>query len=511
MSRSEKSLKNLVTALIGQSIGLIISFVARIVFIKFLGAKYLGVNGLFTNILSVLSLAELGVGEAITFSLYKPLALNDTYKCNMLMQLYKKVYIFIGFFIFIVGISITPFLKLFISENSNINNLEIIYILFVLNSALSYFFSYKRNLIIADQNRYIATIYRYAFYLILNICQIIYLVLVKDYIGFLVLQIINTILENIFVSIKANKMYPYLQNNDKIPLDNESKSQIIKNTKAMMMHKIGGTIVNSTDNIILSKFVSIVSVGVYSNYYLIISALNTIYNQIFSSLTASVGNLYITESREKTYNIFKNIYFLNFVVYSISAVCLLTLINKFITIWLGDEYIFSFSIILILVVNFYITGMRKSVLTFKEAVGLFYNDRWKSVIEGIINLIASIILVKICGIFGVFFGTFISSISTCVWIEPYILYKDGFDKSVSLYFKKYFQYIFFTVLLGIICCLIDFKICIGNLFINLLVTAIVNLSICLIFILCIYCKSEELKFFRDKIFSILKGLRGKKC
>lgn len=500
MSRKEKSMKNLVTAMIGQVIGLVISFIARIVFVRILGAEYLGLNGLFTNILTVLSLAELGVGEAITFSLYKPLASKDERKCQMLMQLYKKVYIIIGIMILILGVSITPLLNLLIKDIPNIPYINLIYILFVLNTSVSYFFSYKRNLIIADQNRYIATIYRYIFYFILNLAQIIYLMICKDYIGFLVLQVISTILENVFVSLKANKMYSFLNDKNFIPLDSYSKKEIIKNTKAMMMHKIGGVVVSSTDNILISTFVNLSAVGIYSNYYMIISALNTIFGQIFTSLTASVGNMFVTEKNEKELDIFNKVYFMNFWIYSFSTICLICLFNSFVELWVGADYLFPFEVVLILTINFYITGMRKSTITFKEAAGLFYNDRWKSVIEAIVNLIASIILVKIFDVFGVFLGTFISSVTVCVWVEPYVLYKYGFNKNFIEYFKKYFIYIIITILLGTG----TFIIC-NNITCSLFLSFIIKLIMCLIIpnfgLFIIFRKTSEFNYF----YTIIKG------
>lgn len=498
MSRTKSSLLNFTCAMIGQILGLIVSFIARIFFIKILGSEYLGLNGLFTNILSVLSLAELGVGSAITYSLYKPLAENDTNKCKMLMDLYQKIYITIGIIILILGILIIPFLPLFIKDIPNIDNINLIYILFVINTAISYFYSYKRNLIIADQNRYIATIYRYGFYIILNIAQIIYLILAKNYIGYLILQIISTLLENILVSIKANKMYPYLKDKNKVPIDTTTKNEIIKNTKAMMMHKVGGVIVNSTDNIILSKYVGLFYVGLYSNYSLIITALNTILGQIYNSVTASVGNLVASTNKDKQYEIYKNINFLTFWVHCFSSICLLILFNPFIEIWLGKEQLFSMDITLILVINFYITGMRKSNLTFREASGLFEKDKYKALFEALINIVASIALAIKFGTFGVFLGTFISSIATSVWVEPFILYKYEFNKKFSIYIKHYIKELIILISIAIplyfICNIINF---------NIYLTFIVKCLICLIVpnlvLYFIYKESDEFKYFYNKI------------
>lgn len=511
MSRSSNSIKNITYALIGQSIGLIVSFFSRLVFIRCLGTEYLGLNGLFTNILTVLSLAELGVGEAITFSLYKPLSTKNSEKCLMLMSFYKKVYIIIGIIILLVGVSITPFLNFFISDIPDIPNISIIYILFVINSAASYMFSYKRNLIIADQKRYIATIYRYSFYSALNILQIIVLLLTNNYILFLSLQILNTIIENLLISVKANRMYPFLNSNKKIPLDTESKTQIIKNTKAMMMHKIGGIVVSSTDNIIISKFINLVTVGLYSNYYLIINALNTIIGQFFSSILASVGHLFATESKEKCYSVFNRVYFLNYCIYSTSSICLLVLFNSFIELWLGKNYILTPQVVLILVINFYVTGMRKSAITFKEAAGLFYNDRWKSILEAIINLFFSIILVQYFGLLGVFIGTFISSVTVCVWIEPFVLYKNGFDKSLKEYFKKYFCYCFATIISAIVSVLLFSLIDkIGiDLLLAFLIKAILAILLSFMFIVLFFSRTSEFSYYLNNASTLIKKISGK--
>ncbi len=497
LSRSKNSINNLTVALVGQVLGLIISFIARIIFVKKLGSEFLGLNGLFTNILMILSLAELGIGEAITYSLYKPLAKDNTYKCQMLMQLYKKVYTIIGITILGIGILITPTLTFFINNISRIRHVYLIYILFVINTSISYFFSYKRNLIIADQKRYIATIYRYFFYFLLNILQIVYLIFNADYIGYLRLQILSTFLENIFISKKANELYPYLKFNKKVKLDEKSKKEVIRNTKAMLMHKIGGVVVNSTDNILLSKIISLETVGLYSNYYMVFNALNIILVQFFNSLGASIGNLCAIESKEKQYNIFEKIFFLNFWMYFFTSICLVCLLNPFIKLWLGKKYLFSIEIVVILIINFYITGMRKTVLTFREACGLFYKDRWKAIIEAIVNLIFSIILAKRLGIFGVFLGTFISSVTVCNWVEPYVLFKYGFKLKLSKYFKKYFQYSLFTVIVGgityFLCSSIKF-----NLFFSFVIKTVTCLVVPNIFFYCFYHKSEEFQYFCTK-------------
>ena len=289
--RTDKSIKNIIYALVGQFFGIGISLISRSIFVKILSSEYLGLSTLFTNILTILSLTEMGFGTAMAFELYRPIARNDKEKIKSLMKLYKKIYIIIGTSIIILGIITIPIYPHLINERPNINNLDLIYMLFVLNTAFSYFAAYKRLLIISDQNRYIATTYRYGFYIVMNVMQIIELVLFKNYILYLIIQVLFTLLENIGISIKANKMYPYLKDKEVKEVAKRDKKHLMQNVKALFFHRFGGVVLNSTDNIVISKVLGLNWVGLYSNYYLITNALNTVLNQVFSSVVASIGNL----------------------------------------------------------------------------------------------------------------------------------------------------------------------------------------------------------------------------
>lgn len=502
MSRTKSTIQNLLYAITGQALGLVASFIARIVFVKILSSEYLGLNSLFTNILTVLSFAELGFGTAITYSLYRPLEENDEEKVKTLMRLFKIIYIIVGITIFILGILITPFLSFFIKDMPDINNINLIYILFVINTSVSYFFSYKRTLIIADQHRYIATFYRYICYILLNIIQILVLIITKKYILYLVTQIIMTIVENILVSRKADKMYPYLKSKKVKSIDAKLKKDIFANTKAMMMHKIGGIVVNSTDNILISKFVSLSAVGIYSNYLLITTALNTITSQLYNSLSASIGNLCVSESTEKQYNIFKKIDFLGFWIFSFSTICLMTLLNPFIKLWVGEEYLFSMPITILIVIMYYLKGMRQSVLTFREALGLFYKDRYKAIIEAIVNLVVSILLSFKYGVAGIFMGTIISSITVCIWIEALILFKYGFNKNVLEYFKNYFIYLVFTIITALITYYISSLVKTQFLIAELIIKLLICLIIPNMLIVLLYRNTEEFSYFKTLIITL---------
>lgn len=508
MSRTNNMIKNVSFSFLGQGIGIFASFIVRIVFIRILGSTYLGLDGLFSNILTVLSLSELGIGTAITYSLYRPLAEKDESKLKSLMALFKKVYTIIGFIIFGIGFLLTPFLSFFISDMPNIKGLEIIYLLYVTNTAISYFFSYKRNLILADQNRHIEVIYRYGFYIGMNIIQIIYLILSRDYFGYLIIQVIMTILSNWALSRKADQMYPFLKSNEIKKLSKKDKSEIVKNTKGLMIQKVGTVVVNSTDNIILSKFVSLGSVALYSNYRLVIYALSMIINQIYTSLTPGIGNFFIDQDKTRRIELFKKSNFVTFWISYFCSICLIVLFNDFIYLFAGREYIFDLGVVFIIVFNFYFTVMRKVVISFREAAGLFYKDRYRTIFEVICNLLMSIVLAKYLGVLGVFIGTAISYFSLSFWIEVYVLFKDGLNDKVSSYYVDYFGKMIITLIVGYVL----YYFC-GLMMGNVLLVFILKCFICLvvpnIVFYFIYRKSNEFIYFKELGLGILTKIKKK--
>ncbi|KML07885.1 hypothetical protein VL06_03210 [Rossellomorea marisflavi] len=502
MSRTNNSIRNIKFAIIGQGMALIVSFIARMVFVKVLGAEYLGVNGLFTNLLSILAFAELGIGTAITYSMYKPLAVRDINQIKTLMRLFKRAYLTIGTSILILGLSFTPFLDKLLKDMPNIDHLPLIYIMFVINSSISYFYSYKRSLIIADQKYHIDTLYRYGFKIALDILQIIVLLITKNFLLFLALQTVMTFLQNLSISRKAEKMYPYIKEKNIKKMDVGTKNTIIKNVKALIYHKVGSIVVMGTDNILISKFVGIAAVGIYSNYYLIIGAVNTVSGVMFQSMTASIGNLGVTANKEKKLFVFDCLNFITFWIYGFSSIALLILFNPFIEIWLGDEFLFPMLITLLIVLNFYVGSMRKSVLTFREALGLYWYDRYKPLFEAGINLVVSIILVNKIGISGVFVGTFFSTITTCFWVEPYILYKHGFNHPVRSYFFRYLFYTLTIVFTGYVTWTITEKVGSSSILALILKICIVTIVPNVIFGI-FYSKTKEFKYFKKLILSKL--------
>lgn len=439
--RIDNSLKNIKYTWIMTAVRALSKFAIQTAVIMMLSIEYVGLSGLFSNVLYTLSLADLGIGVAISFSLYGPIARGDYSEINAIMSFYKRVYICVGLFILIVGLSLTPIIDILVKKVPNIPHFHLIYALYVINSAISYFFSYKATLLSASEKLYLVSLNENVALGLSTIVQIVVLFFTRDYVLFLTIGIVFVLLQNISITYIANKKYPFLQNKEKKALSKETLNTILKNTGAMMFHKIGGIVVFATDNIIISKMLGLAAAGIYSNYVIIISGIVAFTKKVFDSITASAGNLVAEHSVEKQEDIFLKTMFADFWIYSFVGTGFLALLNPFIgNIWIGKEYIFGLPVVVLIVIKEYLTGMREGVGVFINAKGLYWHNKFVPIYESVINIIASIILVKQFGIVGVILGTIISSLATCVWNGPYVLYKYGFEKSGREYVIRYCRY-----------------------------------------------------------------------
>lgn len=508
MSRTKNSIRNSSISIITQILTVIMDFVVKTIFIAILGNEYLGINGLFTNIITLLSLADLGIGVAIPYSLYKPLAEKDTKKIQALMNFYRKVYNIIGIVVLSIGLSFTPFLNFIIKDMPDINGIHFIYMLFVTHSALSYFFVYKKFLIESDQKGYIVSKITFICSTLLNIVRVLLLILTHNFIIYLLCSIVFVLIQNFWYSYKANQLYPYIKDKNSERISDEDKKEISNNVSALLIYKVGSVITNGTDNIVISKFIGLIAVGIYSNYVLIVNSLNNVLQQLFNATTSSIGNLVVTNN-ERSKNIYEKINFFNFYIYSLFSVCLFILINPFMYIWLGNDYVLSFWVSLLLSLNFYIAGMQSVTNSFRSAYGLFYKARFRPIIMVIINLVVSIILVKPLGIPGVLIGTIVSRLTTVAWLDPYVVYKYGFKDSVISYYKTYLYYLFiFSVSsLGIYYISTFFNL--HNIILWILM-GILTFIVYNIIIILLFRKTEEFNFFYDKGKQMILKFRRKR-
>lgn len=445
--RTKNSMINISCSMVGQIIHILIQFFVRAIFIQLLGIEYLGVNGLFSNILAMLALAELGVGNAIIFSMYKPLAQKDEKTIKALMNLYSKAYRLIAAVIFVLGIMVVPFLKYIIKEAPNVSeNLILLYFLFLMNSLTTYFFAYKRSLIIADQKEYIVTIWTQIFSIVANVLQIIFLYLTRNFVVYLGIQIAISLLTNLYLAHKANQLYPILKDKEKVELGKAEKESIMKNIKALILYKIGALLTIGLDNIIISSFMGIAWVGIYCNYTLIVDKLTSILSQIFTSMTASVGNLNAEDDMNKKEVIYRVMLYLAFWLFGISGICVYILINPFITIWIGEAYLLDELTVIIIALGFYFYGIHNPTMVYRNAMGLYVQGKFRPIIGAVVNGIVSVLLVGSWGIKGVVLGTLMSRLLVLSWYEPLVIYKHGLQRSVKSYYMKYLYYsLLFTI------------------------------------------------------------------
>lgn len=503
--RKKSSFKNMITAVSSNVLTIIVGLVAQAVFIKILGSEYLGLNGLFSNVISMLGIVELGMGSAIIYNMYKPIAENDHEKIKSLMHFYKKSYLIITLIISIIGIMIIPFIKYIVDiESVTVDvNVYLVYILFLLETICSYILSYKRSMLYADQKEYITNIIHMGYTIIVNTMQLSFLYFTHDYYLYLIIKVIMRLVENIVISSYVNRRYSYLLDNNVTKLDSKTEKDIFQKIKALFFHKIGGFIVSGTDNIIISKYLGLVTVGLYSNYYMIINAVQTVINHIIQATRASVGNLLVTESKTKQFDIFNKIRFVNFWISCFSSICIFIIMDSFITIWIGYKFVLPTKVLLVLVINFFIVSSRSTYGAFKEAAGIFYEDRFVPIIESLLNIVFSVIFVKKFGLMGVFMGTVASGLVLWCYSYPKYVYKNLFGRSYYDYIKETIYYLIVFVLIAGFSYSLAILISFENVYLQFISNVLIALIVPNVIMLLLFSKDENFKYF----INMLKGFK----
>ena len=495
-SRTKNSLYNASSNFVVYFIKTLLNFVVRTIFIKVLGELYLGVNGLLSNVLSMLSLAELGVSSAISFCLYKPLAENDYKKISATMTFFKRAYEVIGIIVFIFGVILYFFLDDIIKEYDSIPQLNIIYILYLINTVSTYYTSYKEILIIADQKAYKLTKINIIFTVLLYILQAIVLLIFKNFIIYLVVQFFVQIMQKIATNIFVSKQYKNVNFNSKEKLQKSTLDAIKKNVKAMMFHKVGDYCINGTDNIIISNMINVSTVGIYSNYNMITTLLSSIITMIYNNLTASFGNLLVKDNKDKCLEIFKKIDFIGFIMYSFCGVMFASLASRFVEIWVGEQYTLEMTTVMLIAFSFFFTGIRVASTTVRNAAGLYNEDKWVPLGQSIINIVFSVVLARYIGLDGVIIGTIISSILPNYY-RIYILYKNIFkEKYIKYLFTNYIPYILYFVLVMVITYNIGNSIQISGI-IGFLLVGLITLIIYVLSIFIVFNRYSEMKYIKE--------------
>lgn len=509
-SRTENSIINMTWGAIANIVVLLLNFVSRTVFIYSIGTVYLGINGLFTNVLGMLSITELGIGTAINFSLYKPVAEEDREKVKSLMLLYKRAYRIIAVIVGSIGLILLPFISYLIKDDGGIKNLTLYYVIFLFNSVSSYFVTYKYGLVYADQKGYLLNNIDMCCRLVTTVIQIIVLLVWKSFLIYLLVQTVLQLLQKIITGIYINRVYPYLEEKKVSPLQAEEGARIKHNVKALLLHKIGEISVYQTDNIIISSFVSILAVGLISNYNLILTTITGFLMIFFNAITASLGNLVATEEKDKQYRILSVYNFIGCWLYGVTSVCFIALFQIFIRCWIGSENLLDWSVVVMLVVCYYISGQRMTITNFKTVSGIFSQDRYVALIQAVVNVVVSIAMVQIFGLAGVYVGTILSGLIPTI-VRPIIVYKVAFDRLAIEYFRQAIQ--FFSASVGVSFLLLQLnqsilRITTLNWFSMIMIAILTFVLANLIFIF-LFRKNVEFQYLYEKINSTFYKWRNR--
>ena len=498
-NRVENITKNIFYGYIGTILVAIFSFLNRTVFIYRLGAEYLGISGLFANVLGLLSLSELGIGSAMTFCLYKPIADNNLAQVKALMTLYKKIYRVIAFVVMVLGLILYPFIPCLVNTESDIGNVQFYYILYLISTVSSYFVAYKYSFVEANQKKYIITSAESITQVLIYLIQIVFLLVANDFVVYLIVQIVLGIIQKIVVSFYINKKYPFLADNDYEAIDTGVIKEIKSSVKSMFIDRVGSTLIYQTDNILISVFINTAAVGLMSNYNLLSSTVSKATNMIFSSCVASLGNMFAKNDTDAK-QIFRIYNFLGFWINGFVFVAFMVLVQPFIDLWLGRELLADNITVFLFFFTIYVYGQCMIVINFRTASGLFKEDKWVSVLQAVVNLIVSVICLIKWDLAGVYVGTLVAR-GVEIIIRPNILFKRKLHINPKEYYFRYIRNLCEIAIPTIILLLIRKNlfadVTLGGFIVMTCLTAIIpNL-----YWFIIYRKSEEFLWLYNKVVS----------
>lgn len=503
MGRVKSATRNIAFGYIGQVATMIMSFVLRKIFIMHLSETLLGINSTYTNILSILNMAELGIGTALNFSLYGPVSRGEKEKIKSYMQMYRKAYYCIALVVAVMGTALAPFLKYLVKKPDGVllRDLTLYYFIFLFNTVSSYFVAYKYSLVNAEQKNYVQTNILTITKVITVFFQIIVIIVTRNFYLFLITDAVIQLLQKIFVSRYLNKMYPYLTEKDITPLSKEESDTVWKKTKALVFHKVGDVARLQTDALIISSFIEVKMAGFVDNYNMVISSVSNFVNIIFNSVISSFGNLIATESKEKQYEMFKVYRFFASWVYGYSCVGFMVLLTPLIRIMYGDYWALAPMVIYCILIDYYFKGDRIVLSNYKTAAGVFEQDKYLALIQGAVNLVISIALVQTSlGLAGIYIGTIVSGLIANI-TKPIIIYRACFDMSAKSYFVDTCKYLASLVFVLIVCNAISIRLLAD---LNILTFLIMAVIITVVFngvYFLLYGRTAEFKYVLGKVLA----------
>lgn len=491
IERTKNATRNMAFGWLQSIYSMIIPFVTRTAMIYFLGVPYLGLNSLFTSVLSVLNLAELGVGSAMVYSMYKPIAQDNPEKICALMRLYRTYYRIIGLVIAAAGLVVTPFIPHLIKESvpSDVN-LSILYLLNLAGTVLTYWlFSYKNCLLSAHQRGDISTKISMVISMITTAVQLLILCFVRDYYRYLIVGLVSGAVNNLVTAIVVTKMYPAYRPFGK--LDKAEVKEIDHRVTDLFTSKIGTVVVNSVDTLVISAFLGLAVLAVYQNYFYIMTSIRTFITVIFSACTAGIGNSIVLESKEKNLNDLKKFIFITCWLSGFCSCCFLCLYQPFMKLWLGEELMLEFGVVVCIVVQFFIMEINQLLNLYKDAAGLWHEDRFRPLITAGANLLMNLLMVQVLGLYGIMLSTILSTLLIGMPWLLHNLFTVLFDwKDLKQFLLKILKYAAVVVLSCCVSLLICKRFHLGD-----WMTLIVRGGICCIvpnvIYLCVYCRMPE--------------------
>ncbi len=505
-SRSSNAIKNIIVALLCQGLTFVFSFATRTIFINLLGDEYNGLTSFFQNVVSMLSFTELGVGTAIIYALYKPVADNDINKLKSLMDFYKNVYRILAAIILTLGMLVTPILKYFLETDVPLGNVSLYFLIYLGNTAVSYLFIYKSSILNADQRNRTVKLITTIFLIVKNVVEIGVLLLTHSFVAYLVVQLICTILNNLTISTVANKYYPWLKEKAE-KLKKEEKTSIFNDVKSMFVYRVGGILLNNSASLIMSKIVGVVILGFYSNYNLFIGAATTFLELVFHALTGSLGNLNSSKDTKASEKVLRECNFMAFVLYTICATGMFVLLDDVVLIWLGPERILGKAVCFAMVANLYIFGMLQGVMAYRMTTDLFRITKYIILVTCTLNVALSILMGIKWGLFGILIATSIARLASNFWYEPLMLYKKIFKMSATKHFVKQGLYFATTLVSGGITYFVCEKLFTEVTIISIAVKFMLCVAIPSVIIFVLYFKTEEFKALKGRAYGLLKKIK----
>lgn len=500
-SRTKNSIINMVTGFGGQLLSVVMQFVVRTVFVYTLGKSYLGINGLFTNILSMLSLTELGIGSAIVFRLYKPMAEKDEKRVRVLIKFYRLAYKVIGLIILSLGLALIPFLPKLIKDYDSLATLGInavfLFLLFLMKSVTSYLFlAYRATVITADQKRYVVDMIHLAVKTATEIIQIVLLLILKSFIIYSMVGVVSAILSSLICGVVAKTMYPRYFLPETESLTKEEIKEMFQDCGALLLYKINTVVNKAADNLMLSAFIGIATVGMYSNYLLIYRTSINLLEKVFTAFRASMGNLFASASMKTKYHFFRVVNLMTAILFGTAGVGVAVCANEMIVVWLGTDYLLAQPIPVLIGIELFFAGVYVNLGQVRGISGVFRQAWFRPLLGIIVNIVVSIVLVQIWDIAGVILGTISASVFTCFLIEPALIYKYTFNyyRPVSDYYKRNISYIIVCVVVAALDMWICSRVFVGHRWLSVGVHVIITgLSVPAVFAL-LFWKTEECQY-----------------